>query len=83
MKSSLYSIIFQNILFEDNFAGNGGALGSAQTPIYSPDNIVSGDTYAPGDSRNIFGRGKPVIQRRNKIPNLLSKKRRKKRKKHS
>lgn len=80
MKSSLYSIIFQNILFEDNFSGDGGALGSA-SPIYSPDNISSGNTYAPDDSRNIFGRGKPIIQRRNKVPNLISKKRRKKGKK--
>ena len=80
MKSSLYSIIFQNILFEDNFSGDGGAFGSAP-PIYSPDNISSSDTYAPGDSRNIFGRGKPIIQRRNKVPNLISKKRRKKGKK--
>lgn len=83
MKSSIYSTIFQNILLEDIVAGDGGAFGTAQEPIYSPNNITSGDTYARGDSRNIFGRGKIVIQRRNKAPNLFSKKRRKKRKKRS
>ena len=83
MKSSIYSTIFQNILLEDIVAGDGGAFGSAQTPIYSPNNITSGDTYATGDSRNIFRNAKVKIQRRNNIPNLLTGKKKKKRKKRS
>ena len=83
MKSSIYSTIFQNILLEDIVAGDGGAFGAAQEPIYSPNNITSGDTYAPGDSRNIFRNAKVKIQRRNNIPNLLTGKKKKKRKKRS
>jgi hypothetical protein len=83
VKSSIYSTIFQNILLEDIIAGDGGAFGTAQEPIYSPNNITSGDTYARGDSRNIFGNAKVKIQRRNNIPNLLTGKKKKKRKKRS
>lgn len=60
--SNLYEAFFKNILQEDNFAGSGGALG-ASGEIYSPDNPVSADKYAPGDARNIFN-NKIVIQRR-------------------
>ena len=81
MKSSIYGVIFQNILLEDMTAGDGGALGTAQEPIYSPNNIVSTDTHARGDLRNIFGNAKVKIQRRNNIPNLITGKKGKKRKK--
>jgi hypothetical protein len=81
VKSSIYGVIFQNILLEDMVAGDGGAFGTAQEPIYSPNNITSGDTYARGDSRNIFRNAKIKIQRRNNIPNLITGKRKKKRKK--
>jgi hypothetical protein len=38
-----------------NAAGTGGALGTPSTPIYNPDNPVSGDTYAPNNAMNLFG----------------------------
>lgn len=83
MKSSLFSTIFKNILLEDMYSGDGGSFGAAQEPIFSPDNIVSRDSYAKGDARNIFGNAKFKIQRRGKAPNIIIGKRRKKRKKRS
>ena len=83
MKSSIYSTIFQNILLEDIVAGDGGAFGAAEEPIYSPpDDIISRDALARRDSRNIYGNAKVKIQRRNNIP-LLTGKNKKKRKKRS
>lgn len=83
VKSNLYSNIFNRILLEDNIAGEGGAFGTPSQAIYDPNtSITSGDKYAPGDSRNIFGYGKKFpILRRNIIKPI--KKRRKKRKKRS
>ena len=47
--------IIDNIL-ESNTAGEGGAFGTPNIPIYNPpDDIQSSDTYAKNDSRNIFG----------------------------
>ena len=67
-------------LQEDNSAGDGGAFGTPAEMIYNPNHLVTGDTYARGDARNLFmGGGKngknktkktPII-RRAKIENLL------------
>ena len=43
-------------LLESNTAGAGGCLGTPAQPIYDPNTqITSGDTYALGDARNVFG----------------------------
>lgn len=50
-----FQLLINNIL-ESNSAGEGGALGTPETPIYNPPNdIQSGDKYSTGDNRNIFG----------------------------
>ena len=74
-----FQLLINNIL-ESNSAGEGGSLGTPGTPIYNPPNdIQSGDKYATGDNRNIFGgvfskettkksknkKKKPLIIRRN------------------
>lgn len=48
---------------EDNSAGAGGAFG---TPQETP-NMTSGDTYARGDARNVFG-GKLTKKKKKKTP---------------
>lgn len=64
---------FNLILNEDNLAGGAGSVfGSGASDGHGGD-IGNSDWYAPGDARNLFGGGVPVVQRR--------KKRRKKKKK--
>jgi hypothetical protein len=59
-------------ILEDTSVGD-GALGIPETPIYNPPgDIKSGDKYAPGDNRNIFGLG---IYRRNFPETITGKKR--------
>ena len=54
-KSNIYRNIFMKILEEDSVAGDGGSFGDTQPTA----TFQSGDNYATGDSRNIFG-GFPV-----------------------
>ena len=62
--SNPYANIFIKILNEDSISGAGGVFGDSQQ-LYSPNGgIQSSDTFAPGDSRNIYNNKKPVIQRR-------------------
>lgn len=75
-KSNLYSKTFKKVLEEDSLAGDGGAFGNVQPTA----GTFSGDTYAPGDSRNVFGGLPKKIQKRAGITSK-SKKKRKKRKK--
>lgn len=50
-----FQTLVKNIL-ESNVAGVGGVFGTPQTPVYNPpEQISSGDNYAKGDARNIFG----------------------------
>jgi len=51
-----FQALINNIMENVNAAGSGGAFGTPQQAVYNPpDNIDSGNTYAPNDSRNIFG----------------------------
>lgn len=50
-----FQTLVKNIL-ENNTSGAGGVFGTPQIPVYNPpDQITSGDNYAKGDARNIFG----------------------------
>jgi hypothetical protein len=50
-----FQVLVKTILENMNAAGAGGAFGTPQQPVYSPDNPVSGNTYAPNDNRNVTG----------------------------
>lgn len=53
---SNFQQLVSRLLKESNTAGPGGCLGTPTQPIYDPNTqITSGDTYAPGDARNLFG----------------------------
>jgi|GEM_PF-2725116 len=79
-KANLYADFFNKILREDMTAGDGGAFGDT-AKIFSDTNITTTDSYAPGDSRNMFGNNiKPDIQTRKKT--IKSKKKSKKTKKN-
>lgn len=75
-KSNLYLNTFKKILSEDSIAGDGGAFGDLQPTSTT----FSGDNYAPGDARNIFGGLPNTIQRRAGINAKKRKKRRKNKK---
>lgn len=75
-KSNLYINTFLKILSEDSVAGDGGAFGDLQPTSTT----FSGDNYAPGDARNIFGGLPNKIQRRPGFGNKKRKKRKKTRK---
>ena len=66
-----YYARFRKLLQEDMTAGMGGVFGDG-IPI---DQVNPGDSYAPGDARNIFSLG--VTSRKGRV----NKRRRKKRKK--
>jgi hypothetical protein len=50
-----FQVLVNTILENMNAAGAGGSFGTPQQPVYSPDNPVSGNTYAPNDNRNVTG----------------------------
>jgi len=75
-KSNLYFNTFIKILSEDSIAGDGGSFGELQPT----DTTFSGDNYAPGDARNIFGGLPNKVQRRAGISTKKRKKRKKTRK---
>lgn len=65
----LFSNIFSKILNEDNLAGSGGVFGDGPSigGIYNPpDQISSGDNYAPGDARIPFAFGAAEIVKKGK-----------------
>lgn len=69
-----FETFYKKQLTEDVTMGSAG-MGSAETQF-------SGDHYAPGDSRNLFGikNDKPKIIKRPKIENLLQHDKKRKRK---
>lgn len=62
-----FALYFKKLVMEDITAGDAG-VGSSDGG-FSSTNINSGDFYAPGDARNLFGtykKRKPKIQQRRK-----------------
>lgn len=64
-----FQALFNNILENINAAGAGGSFGTPQQAVYDPANPVSGDTYVPNDSRNIFGGVLPAKSKKGKKKN--------------
>lgn len=71
----LFNQIFRNVINESMTAGGAGSvLGPGVT---STETQFSGDNYAPGDARNVTGRAKIKLQRRN-FPGTMSSKKKNK-----
>ena len=74
--SNLFENRFIKLLEDMTAGGEGSAFGPG---VDSTANQFSGDNYAPGDARNLFGSGKmPKIQRRPGVKGKCPKKRGKK-----
>ena len=74
--NNLFEQRFNRLLEDMTSGGEGSVFGSG---VDSTATQFSGDNYAPGDARNLFGSGKmPKIQRRPGIKGKCPKKRGKK-----